>query len=554
MPTLRTFASTRLWLTTLAAATAAPAEPFHLYAQYERRANADAKLPKELKVQVSTTDTVIADSPDYSFSGIFIAPKSDDLSKQTLSIIRNFVFMEGGRVLDVRPPGDALDAPKLLVGPNDLKAAAVVSQHPIEVRWKLKPDYLCRMELELREGQITGQQEPPSAKAIDVAERLLKPPRSSSEDEKSRRRFAATIFAQSFGKQTSPPSYTAYSFCPSLSSAVDWDKISHTAVNPEKKTPKAMEDDARSLLVKKLLPVLKDKGGLAGVSSDFDLRDAPDAQDRPSNVFIATKLHFAIVKRPDALFRFTESKMWCPNGEERCPIHDVVDQSSTIALEMNKIPGASEDTANVALIDRLNVFVSYKDGSGNPVKKKVSVGDDGTLAFSLGDELNQDIQMTAELPLTPIDGSDPAAMLVVRSDKVTVRSIGFSATVPLFSELFTIAKQNPVNLSDEQSQSSIPISWAYDFSKNRGKHVAITFPGMISINPRSAPTLSKTIRFYVHGSLILPTAGDAGDAKLGFGVGTYLFESVAFAWAIDTDGHHYSMLGLNIPEAVKFFK
>lgn len=145
---------------------------------------------------------------------------------------------------------------------------------------------------------------------------------------------------------------------------------------------------------------------------------------------------------------------------------------------------------------------------------------------------------------------DDGKSLLVYEREFEVRELGFTMTLPVLTELSSIAK----GWSKDQmrAQSSIPLSYAIgtDGAKDG---VAITFPWKITYASRTNPNLSQLVAFYPHLSVIVtPADPDDGPFTFAAGVGVSFAQTLHFAWGLGFSGpqkgDNYVLIGFDIKD------
>lgn len=581
--------STTRWLSAgagLAAllfATSASASPYVFEARYAPKGTDQ----KAVVYPLERADVIPSDVASHSFEGIFFRTRSDDVSKEALANLLNFVY--GIRHVD----SSNLDASKGSFGamdPDATKGAIVVGPqslvnggvHVIDVEVRARPtdSYLCSQEIEVRHAlnkedsdwdetvwayvlqQVKEQEakglkdsapKPATATKVGAATatgsaapaKVIDPPNLKP------KQLDMLALLVSHAIKDSAVGTVLYSFCSTKeSSIIDWG-----AVGIAMKLGKSGEQTKemhKLAIVNLLLPHLKKAHG---EDAHYD-KYTPEVEEKD--------IYFRYDQTVSIMHNLA-SKLWLKESGERGALGKVVDQESRIRVGLH--PRACDAMGALCpdkIMGHLSFNVESPDTNGNQVKRSTNLLPDSDafkLDVSLRDFLYKPIKINTRFKL----GADE---LTIRTDETAVEDLGFVASFPLVSEVLTLAKgTSSVSPGDTAIKGSIPLSWAYNASGDDGRHAAITLPWLIGYNPRWAPRLADTVRLFPHMSLVLPldptatggTTRDSiaaqGTAQLVVGGGALLVNTFSVAWGMATDtGAHYTLIGLNVPGIVDIFR
>jgi hypothetical protein len=236
--------------------------------------------------------------------------------------------------------------------------------------------------------------------------------------------------------------------------------------------------------------------------------------------------------------------------EDSTPIEDdVVDQVSTLHLKYIEpnFPRNMND-----LFSRLRVKMLYSDRDDNTETVELKLALNSASSQALDGKLKDYLHKRVIVRVFWVINDQE--YLVHESREFSIENLGFIMSAPILSEIYTVYKN--VNPADVEATSNIPVSWAWNVSDNTGKQVAITFPWMMSYNPRAAPQLADVFSIYAHASVVLPLNGDVVKKPgVAIGVGARVARSFFFAYGkevVRDDDPSYLFIGLDIPELAKF--
>lgn len=556
----------------LLCATAASAEPYELYAQYDPIDPSGAAVQIVLKPGISLprgTET-------HKFTGVHLRSKSDDISRMTMCNLRNFVwelecsspscggvqrpFEVGHGSTPAGCPSTPVDV--LIITPEDMfRGADRIDRLTIRIHAKLAPDYLCGQETALRGGKDNLADDWKSVIPY-IRKDAKKAPKDKGPDLSGATpdELAAIGFlAHKVGDIKTP---VLWSFCAGPRNAVHWEQglpdLSTKESDDERRARAAKEKLAQHRALGQIVAKrLNDEGKLGTVTSERD------AAGLPENVSIRTEHRLSVVREVKEVLAFESTDRtrhgWLHHTQ-------IVAQGATIRLARandacRELPMACDDFVRTYLSATIE-----EDASGATVKSVPLLRDDTGWAadIALKDYLRKKVKLTLWYKYN--DGAD--ARLALRTDRFTVEDLGLVTSFPLVTELVTAVKAsagNAPNPTDQSYSSSIPISWAFNAKANDGRHLAITFPWLIGYNPREAPRLADYVKVFPHMSVVLPLSGSANSgsaaapesprAQIAFGAGLQLVNSFSAAWGMATDtGANYVLLGVSVPDLVSAFK
>lgn len=552
----------RTWVTlllafmcTLAFPRAAQAEPYELFARLRLKGD-----PKEvIDLPVAQGVVIPRGAEDYTLDGIYFKPKADDVSKTSLARIGWIDFViERHQVKSITKRVQApLDKEIRLAAMEELSQPQSVENLTIQVHAFLKSEVLCTEEINYRRANFDKSMKDaaktfrtylPAAKGGGAAEGELT-------DEQMR--AAAILSAYPL---RSGPSLLVYSFCKEARDVVDWKLVAGKNGKESTETEAtAAREDQKNTLAALLLPFIKKEWNV----DNLDRRSSEEGKREYVGTVDTYRVSFAkeLAEELDMFpGRLSET-------EETKPLGEIVDQESQLYLALRANFCKHPVIACGDLISRhLVVTAEGKDQNGAQVKHTPALktqGDRAEIKLDLREFLGEKVTLSVYMKI-----GDKQVLIKHRS--VRVENLGFVTSFPVVSEVVSFYKSSQDeawNPQDIEYSSSLPISWAYNVNGSDGRHVAITLPFMMGINPAAAPRLSNYFRIYVHMSAILPLAQEAnsgtdsdsnppakdeGKPQLSFGAGISTLRAICFGWGVTTGtGSHFFMLGLSPPDLAK---
>ncbi|MDI3286829.1 hypothetical protein [Polyangium sp. 15x6] len=544
------------------------AEPYEVYARYEPHPNAGGNA---ITITLADGEMIPRSSLSHKLVGLYFRIKKDDISKVSLSTLRNFSYALkcsspscGGPASPLRVKiegvelGKGTPDDKLLIAAGKLPGNDVVDYLSLEVRSKFLASYLCAQEQEIRKDG-TEIKDPMQSICPQIkmnAADAGAPDKCDASKATRDQLNAIGLLSSGLGTTKSP---VFYSFCGKISALIDWQKAAGTGPAGESTSDRDARAKAyRTRQKHELSMLLVDR--IRSNEHIDNIEVKADAEDQPENIYVWADHPFSVLREPKTQFALKEV-----DGSEARWLADStnVHQGSEIRL----VPTEKSVCAHTArscdeLVHKyLTVTIEGTDKDGKHVNRAVSLTDasDGwKLDMSLRDFLYKEVTIKLWYNI----GGE---RFEIRRDSVVVEDFGLVTSFPVVSEIVSLAQKggaNELNPKAPEFKSSIPISWAYNMSAAESRHVAITLPWMIGYNFRGARRLADMIKVFPHMSLILPLSADANGgtsskpkqdgAQLAFGVGASFVNTFSVAWGMTTDtGANYALLGISVPDLVK---
>jgi hypothetical protein len=563
--------------------TGASAQPYEFHAHF---AGDDVK---ESKVLLEPEDLIPTATISQKLSGISILIKNDDISRSLRSQLEELTI---DTTCGSAPCAASLNRPfrsrkvialnkeqyddEFLLTPAELDGTALVETVRFDLQSTFRRDFLCAEELRLRKEEGKLFKEWPK--------RILPFVKASEENEGDAGKTCRELQAKAEGQKTEADKaevYTQapatnfvtcletsrlqalstlaisgleengfpilYSFCENITKGVDWpafwSKFREAYPAAGGDSPDALKSKQAMALAGMLKKRLEDKSRFGRVVIE-------PVSPGEVKMKIAAEHRFMVLRQFGETFAFKEM-----GNSDNERLEKPVDQDSVILVH-NTDPqfcAALGGRCNAFFKEYISASIISQGTDGREVREHVDLGFEGR-TWSLRTSLSKYLHKKVRFVLTYHNSNN--AFDVLRTDAVSVEDFGLILSFPVISEVVSLVtkKQNGgLNPEDEEFQSSIPISWAFNTARNEGRHLALTAPFMVSYNPRIAPNLSHVIKVFPHISVIFPLSSETADGgkvtpDVAFGAGVALVDAFTLSWGLATSGDDYVMLGVSIPD------
>ncbi|MEQ8273481.1 MAG: hypothetical protein RMA76_09040 [Deltaproteobacteria bacterium] len=239
-------------------------------------------------------------------------------------------------------------------------------------------------------------------------------------------------------------------------------------------------------------------------------------------------------------------------------VREVVDQTSKLAIRVPEpLWSFGDSTAADIYYDLVGKHFEYRLATLAD-NKEVKLKTKPTERFEFLLDVVPKKYLDKQIELRAYGKVGKEQVLVARSQPFTPKNLGFVTTFPVVTELVSAAKD--VSPFDEEYESTIPISWAADLKTGDAKYTAVTFPFVVSFNPRSFPDLGYLFSLFAHVSLLARVVDDDSEKAsvlLGLGGGVLLFRKISFSVAATRDEDRikaFLLVGVDIKELVSLGK
>jgi hypothetical protein len=298
----------------------------------------------------------------------------------------------------------------------------------------------------------------------------------------------------------------------------------------------------------RLLELMEEKNPIAPFVPGKLKHDLISSTAETPNVFLESRIAVTVIGHFTDHLAFEEKAF-----DGRHALGNVIDQASKLDLAFRHEPNQDSTLPYEQLFAKLVVKLRYtSDGKEADVVVKLKSPDASatrTLEVDLKTYLYKELRAIVSYKI----GSKEYTL--VDSSAFTVENLGLVTSFPVISEIYTVLEKT--NPADAEATSSISFSWAFDIDSGSARQVAITFPWIISYNPRSAPHLSDIVAIFPHASAVFPVS-TSGMEKPGLvvGAGVQLARSFYFSFGKeltrDDKNPAYFLVGLGIKELAEF--